>query len=207
MPDTQHSTLTGDDLHEPKGVATAAAGKAYVADGAGSGTWTTVSNIEHGWWDNNDLTTATTPIALTVANTQYEMTNDGAGSFTNLTYGIDGTANIWNTSTNRFDFTGLNLGDTVDVRFDVEYVTTSANTAISLDIELGVGASPYQIALVSEDNKKTAGTYKVVVQMSFYMGDANTRNNPARVLASADTTGTTVKVNGWFARAIKVHSE
>lgn len=35
----QHSSLTGADLHEPKGVATAAAGTVYVANGAGSGTW------------------------------------------------------------------------------------------------------------------------------------------------------------------------
>lgn len=36
-----HSTLTGADLHEPKGVATATSGQAYIADGAGSGAWST----------------------------------------------------------------------------------------------------------------------------------------------------------------------
>lgn len=36
----EHSALTGDQLHEPKGVATAASGEVYVADGAGSGSWT-----------------------------------------------------------------------------------------------------------------------------------------------------------------------
>lgn len=35
-----HKNLTGSDLHEPKGVAAADAGTAYIADGAGSGTWT-----------------------------------------------------------------------------------------------------------------------------------------------------------------------
>jgi hypothetical protein len=34
-----HSTLTGADLHEPKGVAAAAAGKSYLSDGVGSGSW------------------------------------------------------------------------------------------------------------------------------------------------------------------------
>lgn len=34
-----HKDLTGADLHEPKGVAAAAANNVYVADGAGSGTW------------------------------------------------------------------------------------------------------------------------------------------------------------------------
>lgn len=34
-----HKDLTGADLHEPKGAATAAANNVYVADGTGSGTW------------------------------------------------------------------------------------------------------------------------------------------------------------------------
>ena len=40
----EHNTLTGADLHEPKGVATATAGQIYIADGAGSGTW-----LNNGW--------------------------------------------------------------------------------------------------------------------------------------------------------------
>tara|TARA_R110001599_G_scaffold169362_2_gene359312 strand:+ start:1317 stop:2141 length:825 start_codon:yes stop_codon:yes gene_type:complete len=38
----QHNTITGSDLHEPKGVASAAVNKVYVANGSGSGTWTTI---------------------------------------------------------------------------------------------------------------------------------------------------------------------
>lgn len=39
----EHSTLTGASLHEPKGVAGASSGQAYIANGAGSGSWTTVT--------------------------------------------------------------------------------------------------------------------------------------------------------------------
>lgn len=35
-----HKNLTGADLHEPRGAATASVGQVYVADGAGSGAWT-----------------------------------------------------------------------------------------------------------------------------------------------------------------------
>jgi len=35
----QHSAIPDADLHEPKGVANAAANKVYKADGAGSGSW------------------------------------------------------------------------------------------------------------------------------------------------------------------------
>lgn len=34
-----HASLTGADLHEPKGVAAATNGQVYVANGAGSGSW------------------------------------------------------------------------------------------------------------------------------------------------------------------------
>jgi hypothetical protein len=35
-----HASLTGADLHEPKGVASATSGQVYVSDGSGSGAWT-----------------------------------------------------------------------------------------------------------------------------------------------------------------------
>ena len=44
MANVAHSTLTGADLHEPKGAALATAGQVYVADGSGSGDWTIRSN-------------------------------------------------------------------------------------------------------------------------------------------------------------------
>lgn len=40
----EHSVLTGSSLHEPKGIASQVAGLVYVSNGAGSGTWTTISN-------------------------------------------------------------------------------------------------------------------------------------------------------------------
>ena len=41
-----HSTLTGANLHEPKGVATASVGQVYVADGAASGAWQKIGTSE-----------------------------------------------------------------------------------------------------------------------------------------------------------------
>lgn len=39
MAQDQHKNLTGTDLHESKGVASASSGTVYKADGAGSGSW------------------------------------------------------------------------------------------------------------------------------------------------------------------------
>jgi hypothetical protein len=200
MANVQHSALTGAELHEPKGADSASIRDVYSSDGSGSGLW--IQPVLMGWWDYNDLTTASTPIALTSAGTQYELTNDGAGTYSDDTYALTGISDIWNTSTDRFDFSGLSLGDTVDFRIDTEFVTTTTNTAISVDIELGVGGTPYQLPIFSDQDKKSAGTYQMTGMFSIYMGDANTLNNPARLLAKADKTGTTVKVNGWFVRVI-----
>lgn len=35
----QHNAITDPDIHEPKGIAAATAGKVYVSDGASSGDW------------------------------------------------------------------------------------------------------------------------------------------------------------------------
>jgi len=48
MATVQHSVLTDPNIHEPKGVATAANGKVYVANGAGSGTWVYPSGHAYG---------------------------------------------------------------------------------------------------------------------------------------------------------------
>lgn len=44
----QHSLITDPNLHEPKGIASAAIGKVYVSDGAGSGDWVYPSGYVHG---------------------------------------------------------------------------------------------------------------------------------------------------------------
>lgn len=38
-----HATLTGADLHEPKGVSSAASGTVYLANGSGGGSWSTIA--------------------------------------------------------------------------------------------------------------------------------------------------------------------
>ena len=44
----QHSLIADADLHEPKGVVSAASGKVYQANGSGSGTWVYPSGKVHG---------------------------------------------------------------------------------------------------------------------------------------------------------------
>jgi len=63
---TQHSTITGSDLHEPKGVASAAAEKVYIANGSGSGAF--------GFIDPKGASTA-------AAGKVYSANGSGSGTF------------------------------------------------------------------------------------------------------------------------------
>jgi hypothetical protein len=194
----EHNSLTGSSLHEPKGADTATNRDVYVADGAASGSFMQPMRI--GFWDYNDTATTATPITLTPTATAVKLTNNGLGSKTNKTYKLDDVAEVWNTSTNQLDFSGLNLGDTVDIRFDITVTTTGANHEILLDLQLAIGATPYTLQ-VQRINFKTAGTYSLVVWFGLYMGDANTLNNPGEIRAQSDTgTTDTVVVNGWYIR-------
>lgn len=203
---TEHVSITDPNIHEPKGASTASSGQILVANGSGGTSWQTptFSYVEVGWYDYNDVTTATTPIALTTPGTYYTLTNDGGGVNTKVTYGISGIPNIWNTATNRLDFTGLELGDTLEIRADIDVTTTNINTAVNLVLELATGTgNEVDIPLINNNNIKAASTVHYVANVGFYIGSALIKDSPARIKASADTAGATVKVRGWYIRVIK----
>lgn len=197
----QHSAIVDPDIHEPKGVATAEAAQVYVADGSGSGVWQSTGNIQQGVWDvhNGDLT----PIDLTVADTEYDLTNDGLGA-NSYASPIAGVPLVWDASLQQFDFSSLDIGDTVDIRLDIEFVSSGANDAIDIDLVLAYGnVNEYRVPFISEQSYKTAGTHRVTTLNSIYIGNVLTRDNPARFVARSDTTGDSVIVNGWYVRVLK----
>ena len=96
----QHSTITGADLHEPKGVATAANNTVYVANGSASGAWTPLSR-NLGAYTGFDSTTPaythSTTTSDTVLNNTFTATeNNGFTILTspNTRIRYDGTETI-----------------------------------------------------------------------------------------------------------------
>jgi hypothetical protein len=203
MSTVQHKNIPDNQLHEIKGAATASLGQIPVATGLGTAIFATppYTSFKMGFWDYADTATSSTPLALSVANTYYQLTNNGLGVDTNTTYALPGIPNIFNTATNYFNFASLKLGDTVDIRIELEIVTTAANNVLSLEMELGVGSAPYRVP-VRQYYIKAAGTYKLVGVLPLYMGNTLTRNNPARLMIVNDTTGSTIKVVGWYTRVL-----
>ncbi len=193
----EHSTLSTGDLHEPKGIASATSNQVYVANGSGSGAWSVpyITGIE----DYNDLSS---PAITPSAGVAEKVLNDGNGPFTNKTYKIPTYPDIWDTSTNQFNFSHLDLGDSVDIRFDFDVTISSANDDVGIVFKAGVGGSPYDL-LVERREWRYAGTFQFTAWYSVYMGDTNTLNNPAEVWILCDTDMDSVSLNGWYVRTNK----
>lgn len=113
-----HKDLTGTDLHEPKGAASAASGTVYTANGLGSGAWTAVKasyvpvSVRF-----TDVSTASTqyavcPVAGTIVGiylcTEVAITVADA----HMTFAIAGTS--IDSSAITIAFTGAAAGDEYD---------------------------------------------------------------------------------------------
>ena len=201
----EHRDMPEAGLHEPKGVSTAAAGTAYIADGEGSGIWVNPlsnSNIHRvGYANYNDYATSLSPLSIS-ATTWTQLTNDGLGTQTSEIYLPSTVDSVWNASTNQFDFTSLTIGSTVDVRVDITITTSTANEYVALRIVLGEGDPSEYTLTISSDLIKTAGTYNLVKYFGFFIGNTLTKNNPAQLEVYADAT-CDVQVNGWYIKVSK----
>ncbi len=180
-----------------------------------SGLWSSIASLHNsnytelydkvqaGVYDYNDLATTTTPISLPTPGTFVNITNDAAGAFTNTTYALPGISNLWITGSQRFNWTPLSLGDTVDIRLDLTLTSTTVNQTFDIALFLAAGTGgEYQIPWAVEKIFKSAGTRKFIEFSSIYMGDANTRDNPALFKIKSDAAATVV-VNGWYVRVTK----
>lgn len=200
----QHKDIPDVHLHEVKGAVSATAGQLYMANGDGTAGFVTpdYTKMKMGIWDYNDLATASTPMELATANYAYPIPNDTLGPFTNVTYAIPLMDPIWNKVTGYFDFSDFKLGDTVDIRIELEPEINSVNTELTLVADFGIGtAGAYQLLLDRRLFSKT-GKQKYVVLHSHYFGNNDTKNNPARLSIKSDKTDTKVRVHGWYVRGI-----
>lgn len=126
--------------------------------------------------------------------------DDGVNSYKNV---IPGVVEIFNSSTHEFDFSDLQIGDTVLFRVDIVVTTTGANQEIEVYLDLAQGdPANYQIS-IGRRFFKTAATHNVSDIVNFvYMGNTATKDNPAQLMFNSDANAT-VLVNGWACIANK----
>jgi len=191
MANVQHNALTDPNLHEPKGVAAATAGKCYVSNGAGSGTW---KYIPTGWGYYKDNSSA-----QTIGSTAVKLSIDGAGSTTStvyLPYEIRGTGNLWNTTTDKI--TPINIGDAYDVRLDLPVTGKSGTPAIvTLELDIGGGGTP--TIVVVELDTPTSKTPPYNISIAFPIFCLTTFNtNGGQIFMHTDTGSIDVTAPGIF---------
>lgn len=153
-----------------------------------------------GFADYNDSATQTTPLSV-IANTQTDITNDGLGAYSNTAYLPSGVTKLWDTTTQLFDFSELSLGDTLDIRLDLEVTTTSISQEVNIVLELGTNTTPYEV-LFTTSTFKTTGSNRINRYNGIYIGNTDTINGGGKfkILSDDDCT---VKVNGWYIRVTK----
>ena len=136
----RHKNLTGANLHEPKGAATALSGQTYVADGLGSGNWT-YSPLGWGYYLDNAA-------EQTFTTTASKLSIDGLGSLTNETYlppEIRGSGSLWDTANDKI--TPIRLGDGYDIRLELPITTDSGASELTLELDIGGTSSPTIVVL------------------------------------------------------------
>ena len=155
-----------------------------------------------GWADYNDTATTGSPIAVTAVPAV--LTNDGLGVNTNTAYlpiGGNGITQLWNTSSNGFDFSDLNVGDMLDIRMDINVVIASVNTVVDINLLMGTGGSVV-VPFISDQNYQAAGTFEVIRYMGIYIGSTDVRDTLAQLKIEADKNCTCI-VNGWYIKATR----
>jgi hypothetical protein len=154
------------------------------------------------WFDANDTATTATPIVHSAGATNTYLTNNAAGTSTN-TYNPDLKAVLWNTATNKFDFTSLKIGDTVFFRVDIN-LTNAAAQEVDLFMSIAEGSgAPYE-KNISHTYFKTASTLANDTEVfEIYIGDEATRTGGAR-FRFGSVAAATIVVNGWYYRITEV---
>ena len=155
-----------------------------------------------GWADYADVATTGSPIAVTAVPAV--LTNDGLGVDTNTAYlpiGGNGITQLWNTSSNGFDFSDLNVGDMLEIRMDIDVIIVSNNTAVDVNLHMGSGGTVI-VPFISHQNFKTTGTFEVIRYMGLYIGSEDIRDTLAQLKIEADNNCTCI-VNGWYIKATR----
>lgn len=154
MSNISHNTLTGSDLHEPKGVATASVGESYVADGSGSGEWKTTGGVVYG---EMTVSSNASPQTITVAS---DTTLNTLSDYVKVDTGIWAAGPICDCGSLSFDSSG--------------YLTTSLGGLYELSFWTSMEASVINSLVAfrfSIDDAVTGISFRKFMRLSGSAGD------------------------------------
>lgn len=189
MPTIQHNVLTTTDLHEPKGISTATESMIYLADGAGSGTWT---HFPTGWGYYKD-----DGVDQVVGTSEVKLSIDSLATVTEeswLPRAIRGTGSLWNSTTNKLE--PILAGDTYDIRLDIP-ITAKSGTPTELDVQLDIGGAASSTIVIFDRFLTTSKTPPYTFSIGFPVFCGTTfKANGGQIFVKADTGTLTISKPG-----------
>lgn len=153
-------------------------------------------NVEYGLYSYEDNQSSQ---SLT-SGTFSDLSNNGAGVNT-YKDPIDGISDTYDISTDRFDFSGLSVGDIVDIGLNAEITTASAGEVFDGVLVLAVGSgNEIRRTFFSSKYFKDAGTYAISEFEEFFVSSNIIKDNPAKIEvktsgnSSIDVKSFTIKI-------------
>lgn len=200
MANVSHASLTGSNLHEPKGADTAALGTVYVSNGAGGGTWTAIGTssftgqvadflapvVPSGWLELNGSVISTSTYSALYA----VMSITTSGTRTN---GSAIITSIPSTSTFKAGYfvfgTGITSGSTI-VTVDSPTQITISNAATSSGSS-AFAVSPWLLntGTIQLPDVTATGLYRRSRTSSTAPGQIQASQNLAHTHTGSGTTG------------------
>lgn len=202
MTNAAHSTLSGSALHEPKGVGTATSGQIYIADGLGSGAWSSTSNAlglagqiadfvtlvaPTGWLECDGTSVSRTTYATLFSAITIQQTGTRTNSSTTVT-GLSSTANM---KAGYFvGGTGITNGTTVasvdsptQITLSAAATSSGSSTVIVSAFALGDGSTTFTIP-----DTKTNARYRRSRDTFIRVGQALADQNQTHTHTGSGTT-------------------
>lgn len=201
MANIAHSVLAGTEIHEPKGVADASLGQVYVADGNGSGSWSSIGAssftgmisdfpwpvVQDGWLecDGSDINITTYGTLFSV------MTIQGNGTRTSGSAVITSLSSTSNMRVGYYIYgTGIPVDTTITQINSATQVTMSANASSTGTTTVIVSPWRMGVGTIRLPDLSAAGRYRRSRTSTTRVGELQSSQNLSHAHTGSGNTGT-----------------
>ncbi len=189
MANVQHSSLTDPNIHEPKGITTAAANTVYMANGSATGSWTNVNRLPGTGWGqySNSIYVSTT--ALAISTTDVIVPFDTNVTVSQLPITLAGvTSPLMDLASEKLLFVSAGDLHSITLGFKV-YSVSSSPASMDLKIFGSSDGSTYATLLGETTVSLIKGAGQYITESSLFPVTANMVTHGAKI-ALATNTGT-----------------
>lgn len=199
MANVSHASLTGSQLHEPKGADTATLGTVYVANGSGSGSWANVGTssftgmiadftwpvVQAGWLELDGSTVSTTTYSALYSVMTIQQTGTRISASPIIT-SLTSTANM---KAGYYVFgVGITAGTTILTVDSANQITMSGNAGSSGTATIIVSPWLLNSGTIKLPDLSTAGRYRRSRTSTTAVGQVQADQNQAHTHSVSGTT-------------------